>query len=79
MDTTAKFQMTLNGDLIIRDITMGDAGDYICTATNDLGEDYSACRLDVQSKYNVMMSEIIIPLVSVFELHLFIFFGIIYF
>lgn len=49
VDTTAKFQMTLNGDLIIRDITMGDAGDYICTATNNLGEDYSACRLDVQT------------------------------
>lgn len=51
-DNTAKFEMTLNGDLIIRDITSSDAGDYICTATNDQGEDNSACTLEVQGGFH---------------------------
>ena len=51
IDTGAKLQMTLIGDLIITNLQMDDQGDYICTATNDHGEDQSACQVQIQCKY----------------------------
>ena len=51
VETGAKLRMTLNGDLIITNLQMDDEGAYICTATNDHGEDQSACQLQIQCKY----------------------------
>lgn len=45
---TAHYRMNLNGDLIITNIGTEDEGTFICIATNDFGEDQSACQLSVQ-------------------------------
>ena len=51
VDNTVHYRMNLNGDLVITNIGNEDEGTFICIATNDYGEDQSACQLSVQGKY----------------------------
>ncbi|VDI31183.1 contactin 1 [Mytilus galloprovincialis] len=48
VDNTVHYRMNLNGDLVITNIGNEDEGTFICIATNDYGEDQSACQLSVQ-------------------------------
>ncbi|XP_060590084.1 contactin-4-like isoform X2 [Ruditapes philippinarum] len=52
-DSGSRLQLTIEGDLKIRDLSMGDQGNYECRAMNELGEDRNRTFLTIMQRTTI--------------------------